>query len=99
LLEFCQKENVPYDLCGKVIVATSKEELPALESIYKRGIENGLTAIKKISQEELKAYEPHVNGISGIWVPYTGIIDYTQVSLKYAEVFKNKAAIYSLAKK
>jgi (S)-2-hydroxyglutarate dehydrogenase len=90
LLEFCQKENVPYDLCGKVIVATSKEELPALENIYNRGIANGLAKIKKINQEELKNHEPHVNGISGIWVPYTGIIDYKQVSQKYAEVFQKK---------
>jgi (S)-2-hydroxyglutarate dehydrogenase len=88
LLEFCDREGVPYDLCGKVIVATGKEELQALENIYQRGIENGLSKIRKISAVDLKEYEPHVNGIAGIHVPYTGIIDYTDVSLKYAEVFR-----------
>ncbi|MES2732062.1 MAG: L-2-hydroxyglutarate oxidase [Bacteroidota bacterium] len=88
LLEFCDRQGVPYDLCGKVIVATSKEELPALENIYNRGIENGLSKIKKITAGELKEYEPHVNGIAGVHVPYTGIIDYTEVSLKYAELIR-----------
>ncbi len=88
LLEFCNREGIPYDLCGKVIVATSQAELPALENIYQRGIENGLTKNKKLTAAELKEHEPHVNGIAGIHVPYTGIIDYTDVSLKYAEVFQ-----------
>lgn len=88
LLEFCDREGVMYDLCGKVIVATGKEELQALENIYQRGIANGLSKIRKISAAELKEYEPHVNGIAGIHVPYTGIIDYTDVSLKYAEIFR-----------
>ncbi|MBC7923162.1 MAG: L-2-hydroxyglutarate oxidase [Ferruginibacter sp.] len=88
LLEFCDREGVAYDLCGKIVVATSEKELPALENIYQRGLDNGLTRIRKISAGELKEYEPHVNGIAGIHVPYTGIIDYTDVSLKYAEKFQ-----------
>jgi (S)-2-hydroxyglutarate dehydrogenase len=88
LLDFCDRQGIQYELCGKVIVATSEAELPALENIYKRGIENGLTKIKKLTVAELKEHEPHVNGIAGILVPYTGIIDYTDVSLKYADVFQ-----------
>lgn len=85
LLDFCRKEEVPFDLCGKIIVATDKSELPTLNMIYDRGQENGLTDLKRLAKEELKEYEPHVNGIEGIWVPQTGIINYTKVSLKYAE--------------
>jgi L-2-hydroxyglutarate oxidase len=59
-----------------------------MENIYNRGIENGLKGLKKLTQGELKEYEPHVNGIAGIHVPQTGIIDYKLVSEKYAEVFK-----------
>ncbi len=88
LLRFCDQNGVPYDLCGKVIVATSTAELPALENIYTRGIGNGLDKIRKISQGELREYEPHVAGISGIHVPYTGIIDYTEVSLTYARLIQ-----------
>ncbi len=87
LLRFCDKHDIKYDLCGKIIVATSKSELPALENIYNRGIENGLTGLKKLhSSAELKAHEPHVAGLAGLFVPQTGIIDYTDVSLKYAEL-------------
>ena len=85
LLDFCEQENIPYELCGKIIVATSKEELPQLETIYERGIQNGLKNLKKIRKEELHDYEPHVNGIAGIHVPQTGIINYKVVAEKYAE--------------
>lgn len=88
LIEFANRENIPYKLCGKVIVATDPKELPAMENIYQRGLENGLKGLKKLNAKELKEYEPHVNGIAGIYVPQTGIIDYKQVSAKYAEVFK-----------
>jgi L-2-hydroxyglutarate oxidase len=87
LLEFCDKEGVKYDLCGKIIVATDKKELPQLDMIYKRGLENGLSNIKKISGSEIKHFEPYCEGIAAIHVPYTGIIDYKEVANKYAEIF------------
>ncbi len=88
LIEFCNKNNVKYDLCGKIVVATNQAELPALENIYNRGLENGLKGLKKINSNEIFELEPHCSGIAGIVVPQTGIIDYTEVSLKYAELFQ-----------
>lgn len=90
LLNFCNREGVKYELCGKIIVATLEEELPRMENLYQRGLQNGLTEIKKISAAEIKEYEPHAAGISGIWVPYTGIVNFTEVSEKYASIFKDK---------
>ncbi|MDP4207421.1 MAG: L-2-hydroxyglutarate oxidase [Bacteroidota bacterium] len=90
LLDFCDREKILYELCGKIIVATREDELERLEALYERGLQNGLTEIKKISAAEIKEYEPHANGIAGIWVPYTGIIDYKDVCEKYAELFTNK---------
>jgi (S)-2-hydroxyglutarate dehydrogenase len=90
LLDFCNEEHIPYELCGKIIVATREDELERLESLYQRGLQNGLTEIKKISGEEIKKYEPHAAGIAGIWVPYTGIIDYMDVCKKYAEIFMDR---------
>jgi (S)-2-hydroxyglutarate dehydrogenase len=87
LLTFCKEYGIEYDLCGKVIVAVEQKELQSLENIYKRGIDNGLTGIKKISQEEIKEIEPYCSGISGIFVPQTGIINYTDVSKKYRDIF------------
>jgi L-2-hydroxyglutarate oxidase len=86
LLDFCQEYKIHFDLCCKIIVATEEFELPALESIYQRGIENGLKGIKKIGKEEIKEIEPHANGIAGIFISQTGIIDYTNVA---NQLYKN----------
>lgn len=85
LMNFCEKEGVPFDLCGKIVVATSEEQKPLLRNLYERGIQNGLVKNRMISASEIKEIEPHVKGVEGIWVPYTGIIDYKAVSEKYAE--------------
>ena len=89
LVRFCDEEEIPYELCGKVIVATNKDQLQALNMIHERGQQNGLKGIRKLIGEEIKEYEPYVNGIQGLHVPQTGIIDYTAVALKYAEKFKH----------
>ncbi len=88
LINFCQKEAIPYELCGKIIVATAQSEIPALENIFTRGQQNGLTDLKKLDQSALREYEPHIQGVQGIFVPQTGIIDYQEVSLRYAEKFQ-----------
>lgn len=90
LLDFCEKENIKYELCGKVIVATQANELEALNNVFKRGMENGLQGIRKISKEEVKEIEPHCSALEGIFVPQTGIIDYKAVSKKYAELIVSK---------
>lgn len=89
LIQFCQEENIPYELCGKIVVATSPEELPIMEGLYERGEQNGLTGMKKLSVEELKEYEPHVNGLGGILVPQTGIVNYQVVAQHYLARVKN----------
>jgi L-2-hydroxyglutarate oxidase len=87
LIAFCDSNDIQYDLCGKIIVATEKEELVILSNILERGIANGLVGLKKINTQEIKEIEPHCAGIEGLWVPQTGIIDYVAVSEKYAELF------------
>jgi len=99
LIEFCSKENIPYNICGKVIVAADDDELPYLDNLYERGIANGLTDIRKISAEELREYEPHAYGIKAIHVPYTGIIDFKTVCIKYAELIQNKGGEIRLNEK
>lgn len=90
LLDFCDENNIEYDICGKVIAATSENELHALENIYNRGIENGLNGLEYLSENQLKEKEYHVNGIKGIFVPQTGIIDFKVVSEKLAELIRKK---------
>ncbi len=88
LIKFCNEREIEYDICGKVIVATDEKELPYLKTLYERGIENGLENLKMLSASELKEYEPHVNGIAGIHVPQTGIIDFKVVAENYADFIR-----------
>ena len=90
MLEFCKTHDIKYDLCGKIVVATSEKELGPMETLYKRGVENGLKKIVRLSAGELKEYEPHVAGIAGLYVPYTGIVDYLKVAGKMQELFETR---------
>ncbi len=82
--EFCEKEGIPFERCGKVIVAVDESERSALDNIYDRGQANGV-ACEKISAERLAQIEPHVRGVGAIHVPEAGIIDYVQVCHRLAE--------------
>jgi L-2-hydroxyglutarate oxidase len=75
---FCAEEGVPFEICGKVIVAVTAEELPRLEAIYERGRANGVTC-ELIGRERLAELEPHAAGRQAIHVPETGIVDYAAV--------------------
>ena len=85
LIDFAEKEGVPYDLCGKIVVATRPEQVPILDDLYERGQQNGLTGFKMLDVEGLREHEPYVQGIKGFFVPQTGIINYKVVCEKYAE--------------
>ncbi|MGD8465082.1 MAG: L-2-hydroxyglutarate oxidase [Anaerolineae bacterium] len=86
MIAFCEEHDLPYDLVGKVVVATTEEELPRLEELYRRGTANGVQGLVKISGEEIKEYEPHTRGLAGLWSPNTGIVDYIAVTEKYARI-------------
>jgi L-2-hydroxyglutarate oxidase len=89
LLTFCDRHAVPYEICGKVVVATAEDELPRLEELYRRGVANGLQDIEIIGPERLKELEPHARGIKGLYVPETGIIDYRKVAAAYAKIVRS----------
>lgn len=92
LYRFCQQHNIAHEKCGKLVVATAKDELPGLHNLFQRGLENGLDGIRQLSTEEISEYEPHVQGIAGLFVPQTGIVDYRHVSLKFAEIIQDSGA-------
>jgi L-2-hydroxyglutarate oxidase len=83
LLQFCDRNSVPYELCGKVVVATSEQELPRLEELHRRGLANGLTGIEMIGPQRLKEIEPYATGVRALYVPETGIIDFAKVAAAY----------------
>ncbi|WP_066292470.1 L-2-hydroxyglutarate oxidase [Bacillus sp. FJAT-29937] len=83
LIQFCNENEIEYDICGKIIVATDVNELDELEKLYKRGLDNGLQ-LEKINKEQMLEIEPNVNGIQAIKVPAAGIVDYKEVSKAFA---------------
>ncbi len=90
LIDFCQQNNIPFELCGKIIIAVKDEELPGLNGIFERGLMNGLSGIRMIDQKEAMEIEPFCNAIKGIWVPQAGIIDYRTVANQLKELIQRK---------
>jgi len=84
---FCEEHGVPYELCGKVVVAISEEERPRLQALYERGRENGVGGLRLIPRDELKEIEPHADGVEALVSPETGIVDFRAVAEKLGEVF------------
>jgi L-2-hydroxyglutarate oxidase LhgO len=85
---FCQEHSIPYEICGKVIVATESRELPWLQNIFERGQANGVQC-ELIGPERLKELEPHAAGIQAIHVPEAGIVNYRAVSEKLAALVES----------
>ena len=85
---FCQQHGVPFEECGKLVVATRPEEVSRLEQLHQRGIANGVPGLRMLNREQFREIEPHCDGIRGLQVPTTGIVDYTAVAQKYAELIQ-----------
>jgi L-2-hydroxyglutarate oxidase len=86
LVAFAKEHGIDHDVCGKIVVATEEAELPFMDKIFETGLENKIEGIKKLTGEELKEVEPHVEGIGGILVPCTGIIDFRGATEKMVEL-------------
>jgi len=88
LVKFAQKYQVPHEVCGKVVVAVEKSELPFLNKIFQNGLANQTEGIEMINGSQIREIEPYCAGIQGIWVPCTGIIDYVAATNKMAELIQ-----------
>ena len=88
MISFCQMHSIAHDVCGKVVVATTDKEVQALDQLARRGNENGLTGLKYLSSEELKAREPFVRAKKALLVPEEGIVDYSAVMKKMVDLIQ-----------
>ena len=88
LVAFAKEHNIAHDICGKIIVATNESEFPVLAQIHQNGIENGVEDIEEIGPDRIKEIEPHCEGIKGLRVGCTGIIDYVGATDKLAELLE-----------
>jgi L-2-hydroxyglutarate oxidase len=89
MYRFCQDHGIAHEQCGKVVVATRERDIPGLDELERRGRANGIQGMKRLHRQELRECEPHAVGIEGLFVPVTGIVDYVQVTEKYAEIVQN----------
>jgi (S)-2-hydroxyglutarate dehydrogenase len=89
MVNFCETHNIPYEICGKVIVATEERELPALAELLRRGQANGVPRIRELTAvHAIREIEPNAAGLRGLHVPGTGITDFRAVSLKLADLIR-----------
>ncbi|EDM03526.1 L-2-hydroxyglutarate dehydrogenase (predicted) [Rattus norvegicus] len=88
IYEYCNLKGIPYRQCGKLIVAVEQEEIPRLQALYERGLQNGVQGLRLIQQEDIKKKEPYCRGLMAIDCPYTGIVNYQQVALSFAQDFQ-----------
>jgi len=89
MIEFCKKNQVNHDICGKIVVASDDREINLLNELAERGRKNGLVGLKYLAKSELKAREPYVIAKEALLVPEEGIVDYKQVLIKLAESIQN----------
>jgi len=88
MVEFCQEHKVPYDMCGKVVIATDQQELARLDEIYNKALANGVPGVRKISRSELREIEPNAAGLAAVYSPQTGIVDYKAVAEVMARLLR-----------
>jgi L-2-hydroxyglutarate oxidase len=93
MIEFCQQHSIAHEVCGKIVVATSEEELPRLQMLFERGQQNGLRDLRMLSGGELREIEPHAAGIAAVRVPEEGIADYPQVSAALAKEIRGQVIL------
>jgi (S)-2-hydroxyglutarate dehydrogenase len=79
MIAFCQEHGIPHEVCGKLVVAATAEEVPRLNNLYERGQQNGLAGLQKLDASQMREIEPHTGGVAAIRVPEEGIVDYPAV--------------------
>jgi L-2-hydroxyglutarate oxidase LhgO len=90
MVEFCAEHDVPFEQCGKIVVATEPEEIPRLHALFERGVANGLEGLRLLKAEEIREIEPHAAGLEAIRVPQEGIVDFPAVANALAQEIESR---------
>jgi L-2-hydroxyglutarate oxidase len=89
LLEFCDEHEIAYELCGKLIVATSEEELPRLADLEARAVANSVQ-VRRLDLREVHEVEPHVTAVAALHLPETGVVDFQSVACAYRHILEEQ---------
>jgi L-2-hydroxyglutarate oxidase LhgO len=79
MVEFCRQSGIRHEICGKIVVATTPQQVPLLNNLFERGQANGLEGLRMLGPSEIREIEPHAAGLAAIHVPQEGIVDYAAV--------------------
>ncbi len=93
MVRFCRENDIPHNVCGKLIVATREREFPALEELHRRGEANGVPGLEALGPERIREIEPHASGLRGLFVPVTAITDFALVARRYAELIAERGGV------
>ncbi len=85
LRDYCERKTIPYDECGKLIVAADAGEIPALDELHRRAEANGVPGLRRLAAEELSEIEPHCVGAAGLHIPTTAVVDFTRMAAALAD--------------
>ena len=96
LYRFCAEHAIPHERCGKVVVAVDEQELPALDELERRGRANGLAGLERLDAAQVRLREPHTAAVAGLFVPQTGIVDYTRVTEVLADQVRRCGGVIRL---
>jgi len=94
-IKFCLEHDIPYEKCGKLLVATNKNEYTLMEKLFERAGKNRIEA-EWLNREQLKEREPNITGLGAFFVPRTGIVDYCKITDKMADLFKARGGMVRL---
>ena len=94
-INFCQQHNIPFNQCGKLLVATNELEVKRMEALYQRCQKNNIE-VELLDKQQLKAQEPNITGLGAILVKSTGIVDYQLITIKMAQEFQSLGGEYRL---
>jgi len=84
IVEFCEQHGIAFERCGKLIMASREEELPRMETLFERGIANGVEELEMVGPDRIAEIEPHVSAIKALWSPATAIVDFSAITREYA---------------
>jgi len=96
LYALCAEHDLPCERCGKVVVAVVERELPALDELERRGRANGLSGLERLDAAQVRSREPQAAALAGLFVPQTGIVDYTRVTETLAELVRRQGGVIQL---
>jgi (S)-2-hydroxyglutarate dehydrogenase len=96
LYAYCEERGIRTERSGKLIVATSDEELPRLDELERRGRENGVPDMRRLTSDEIREIEPHAVGVAALHSPATGVVDFTEVAASYAHEVEGRGGTITL---